>query len=162
MDEEKRAALIQRYQEGPTLLRAAYIETPIDARNWRPAPDEWSIHEIICHCADAEMNGASRLRMLVAEPEPIIPGYDQDAWASRLGYQSLPANVAFAVIDATRSWTYALLTMLTPTQWAATGTHTDTGRYTVNDWLTVYADHLHIHVKQMQANVEDWNRCHGS
>lgn len=162
MNEAKRVMLIQRYLEGPALPHAACATSPEESRDWRPTPDAWSTNEILCHCADSELNAASRLRMLVAEPDPVITGYNQDVWASRLGYQTLPVDVAFSVINATRSWTHALLEMLTPTQWAATGTHTDTGRYTVIDWLTVYADHLHIHVNQMQANVEAWSRCHDS
>jgi hypothetical protein len=29
---------------------------------WKPAPDQWSIHEVIAHLADSEANGYARCR----------------------------------------------------------------------------------------------------
>lgn len=39
------AALIAQYAAGPVILRAALAQVPADALQWRPAPDEWSVHE---------------------------------------------------------------------------------------------------------------------
>ena len=51
------------------------------------APDKWSILEVIHHLADSELVWAYRLRMVLAEKQPQITGYDQDRWASQLKYR---------------------------------------------------------------------------
>lgn len=84
----EREALIQRYAEGPARLRAALAAVPREALTWRPASKEWSAHEIVCHCADAETNAYARIRYLVAETEPVIVGYDQAA-GFRRGWDGL-------------------------------------------------------------------------
>ena len=78
--------LIRRYAEGPALVRVAWENVPADVRQWRPGPGKWSAHEVVIHCADSETNAAMRLRYLLAEKEPVLVGYDQDAWARALGY----------------------------------------------------------------------------
>lgn len=71
----EREDLIRRYEAGPSRLRQAFAQVPSEARKWRPSAGRWSAHEIVCHCADAETNGAARIRFLVAEPEPTIIGW---------------------------------------------------------------------------------------
>ena len=39
------ADLIAQYATGPDVLRAALAGVPADAMQWRPAEDEWSVHE---------------------------------------------------------------------------------------------------------------------
>src|SRR5436309_1672508 len=60
----EREALIARYESGPGRLKAALAMVPPEALQWRPAPGEWSAHEIVVHCADSEANAALRIRYL--------------------------------------------------------------------------------------------------
>ena len=87
---EERQKLIQQYADGPKRLASAFARVPEAARRWRPAAGKWSVHEVVCHCADSEMNAAARLRYLLAEEHPTIQGYNQDNWASRLAYHDHP------------------------------------------------------------------------
>ncbi len=91
---EERERRIQQYATGPARLRAALDAAPPEARRWRPAPGEFSIHEIVCHCADSETNAAARIRYLVAADGPVILGYDPGTWAQRLDYHSHPLEAA--------------------------------------------------------------------
>ena len=63
LSKAERAALIQRYADGPGRLRAALATVPPAALQWRPKPGEWSAHEIVCHCADSESHASLRIRM---------------------------------------------------------------------------------------------------
>src|SRR5439155_1555094 len=81
---------------GPARLKAALAKVPKDAREWRPAPREWSAHEVVCHCADSETNGYARIRYLLAETDPVIQGYDQEEWARRFDYHGQPLDPALA------------------------------------------------------------------
>ena len=158
MRAEERRGCIERYARGPALLRAAFEEVPAEARQWRPGPGRWSAHEVVVHCADAETNGAARLRYVIAEREPLIVGYDQDAWARAFDYHAHPAELALATVEAVRAHTTALLGRLGEEAWTREGRHTESGRYTALDWLRIYAEHLENHARQIEANVEAWRR----
>lgn len=157
MNADERAAAIDRYREGPAALLAAWEASPAESRQWRPRPDAWSIHEIIVHCADSEANAYTRVRMLIAEPDPCITGYDQDAWVERFNYHARPIESAFAVIESVHDHTGELLSILTDDDWNSAGTHSERGLYSANDWLSDYSEHLFAHVRQIEENVAAWN-----
>ena len=154
----ERESLIRRYEEGPAKLRAAFERVPPEARQWRPAEGKWSAHEIVCHAADSETNAAMRIRFLAAESSPTIMGYDQDAWARAFDYHAAPLGPAFRTVEAVRANTAALLRRLPEKVWSAVGTHSESGRYTAEDWLEVYAEHLEKHSRQIDRNLEAWKK----
>jgi hypothetical protein len=157
MSPAERRALIERYANGPALLEAAFARVPIEARQWRPAPGKWSAHEIIVHCADSEANAHMRIRYLVTEKEPLIVGYDQDAWASDMNYHAHPLEPALACIRAVRANTVPLLNRLTEAQWSKVGRHTEHSKpYGALTWLETYAEHLEVHTRQLERNLAAW------
>jgi hypothetical protein len=162
MTPDERRACIRRYAEGPDLLERALAEVPEAARQWRPAPGKWSVHEVIVHCADSETNSHMRIRYLLAEPEPLILGYDQDRWARDLAYHDLPLPPALATIRAVRANTVPLLQRLTPEQWQRSGRHTEhAAPYGADQWLAIYAEHLEVHSRQIARNLAAWREGPG-
>lgn len=152
----ERAEQIERYARGPERLKAALAKVPEEARTWRPGAGKWSVHEIVCHCADSETNAAARIRYLVAEENPIIAGYDQDVWARRFDYHALPLDAALAAVEGVHGLTTALLRRLPAEAWLREGRHTESGRYTAERWLQVYSDHLEKHACQIERNLAAW------
>lgn len=153
---ERRATLIQQYADGPARLRAAFAAVPMAARQWRPASGEWSAHEIIIHCGDSESVSVGRIRYVLAEREVRIVGYDQDLWATTFNYHALPLEPAFATIAGVRAATVPLLENLPEGAWARAGRHSESGRYGAEDWLQIYAEHLELHARQLEANLAAW------
>jgi hypothetical protein len=154
----EREVLIRRYEEGPAKVRAAWDKVPPEARQWRPAEGKWSAHEVVCHTADSEANAALRIRFLVADPNPTILGYDQERWAKNLDYHSLPTDPALKMLDVIRANTLPLLRGLPETAWVREGMHTESGRYTAEDWLRIYSGHLEKHAGQIDRNLEAWKK----
>jgi len=152
----EREERIRRYEQGPARLKAALASVPAEARKWRPGEGKWSVHEVICHCGDSEANGSLRIRYLAAEEDPLIVGYDQAQWARALDYHSAPLETALAVVEAVRANTAALLRRLPEKAWSAVARHTESGRYTAEDWLNVYAEHLEKHSGQIERNLAAW------
>src|SRR5713101_6808676 len=152
----EREALIDRYADGPSRLKAALAKVPAGALQWRPKAGEWSAHEVVVHCADAETNAAARIRYLASEKDPLILGYDEARWAVTLDYHQHPLEPALAAVDAVRANTVSLLRRLPEGTWQREGRHTESGRYTAEDWLRIYAEHLDIHARQIEANVAAW------
>jgi DinB family protein len=158
MTAAERTALIDQYAAGPARLRAALATVPPEAMQWRPAPGEWSAHEVVVHCADSESNSYCRVRFLLAEPDPVIAGYDQERWARDFDYHALPLAPALATVDAVRGNTVPLLRRLPDAAWDRVGRHTESGRYGMLDWLRIYADHLEGHARQIEGNVAAWRQ----
>ena len=156
MTVQEREALVAQYARGAQRIQEALARVPKEALQWRPEPGKWSVHEVIVHCADSESNAALRIRYLLAEKEPLIVGYDQDAWARVFDYHAQPLEESLAVATAARSRTVPLLRAMRDAQWKKQGRHTESGAYTPEDWLRVYAAHLEGHARQIEGNLEAW------
>lgn len=149
MRQEERDALIRQYEEGRQAIAAAL--EGISAAEWeaREGPEEWCPREIIHHLADSEMTSAIRLRLLIAQDEPHIVGYDQEAFVRNL-YCERPVEPSLAAFQAARASTAPILRRLTEEQWQRAGSHSESGRYGVEDWLLIYANHAHDHADQIR------------
>jgi hypothetical protein len=156
MDAAQRDTLIRTYAEGPGKLRAAVEAAPEAMRKWRPASEEFSVHEVAVHCADSETNSHGRIRYLVAEEDPQIIGYDPGHWAQRFAYHDHPLDAALLAVEAVRANTVPLLERFTEGDWARSGTHTESGAYSAEMWLQIYAAHLEQHTQQVEAVVRAW------
>jgi hypothetical protein len=150
----ERDALIEKYASGPALIRQVWERVPLEARSWRPSPQRWSAHEVVCHCADSETYAAIRIRLLFGERTATIIGYDQDAWCQKLDYAKQDAELALQTIAAVRAWTAPMLRSAPEDYWHHVGTHSEVGRYSANDWLRIYSDHLDVHARQIERNIE--------
>lgn len=162
MSPAKRAERIEQYAGGFERLEAALGQVPEEARRWRPGPGKWSAHEVVCHAADSEVNGAARIRYLMGENDPLIPDYDQDRWAVTFDYHSHPIERALQTIEAVRANTVPLLKKLPEAFWERRGTHTKSGHYTAETWLKVYSEHLEGHAKQILRNLAAWKEAGGN
>ncbi|NBV89892.1 MAG: hypothetical protein EBR84_00555 [Actinobacteria bacterium] len=112
----------------------------------------WSARQVIHHMADSETQSYVRLRRLLAEPAgSTIQGYDESAWAEclSLGYESLAIEPSLAVIAAVRTSTSKVLALLTDEHLELFGIHTESGRYTLADWLEIYTRHPIEHGDQL-------------
>ena len=155
-DAATRESFLRRYAEGPALLRRAWEEVPGEARAWRPGEGKWSAHEVVVHCADSETYSAIRIRLLLAEPEPLIVGYDESVWARRFDYHASDPELALRLVEAVRAHTSAMLARLPDEAWGRIGRHTQSGAYGTDHWLRSYGEHLEIHSAQIRRNLVAW------
>ena len=153
MDAATRRELIERYKDGHRVVTEALAGIDVAELDARLAPDEWTAREVVHHLADSEMTSAIRLRRLLAEDNPVIEGYDQEEFARRLHYDR-PIEASLATLGAVRMVTAELLDRLTEAEWVREGTHNESGRYTVGDWLRIYAAHVHDHADQIRRARE--------
>jgi hypothetical protein len=149
MDVSERDGLVAQYEDGCRAIAAALDGIADEEWEAREGPNEWSPREVIHHLADSEMTSAIRLRRLIVEDRPVIVGYDQEAFARQL-YYDRPIEPSLAAFKAARDSTAQILRRLTPDQWRREGTHSESGRYAVEDWLRIYAVHAHDHADQIR------------
>ncbi len=144
-----RAALLERFRSGYDAVEAA-LDGATDAELDRdPGGGEWTARQVAHHLADSEATAYVRLRRLIAEDAPVIQGYDEPEYARRLHYDR-PIAPSLAVLRAVREASLQLLETLTPAEWERSGSHSDSGRYAVDDWLRIYASHSHDHAEQIR------------
>ena len=144
-------ALVDRYRAGAGLVDDALAGATDDDLDRRPAgPDSWCARQVCHHLADSETNSYVRLRRLLAEPSPTaIQGYDEAHWAEVLHYDR-PVTASLAVFRAVRAASAELLVTLVDTDLDRTGTHSESGTYSLRDWLDIYADHAEAHAAQIR------------
>lgn len=148
MEPEARTALIRRYAEGYAAVEDALRGiTPAELDN--QGDEGWSARMVVHHLADSEMTSALRLRKLIAEENPVIWGYDEERYAAVLFYSSRPIEASLLAFRAARESTLGILERITAGDWRRAGWHTESGLYTVERWLEIYAAHAHDHAGQI-------------
>jgi hypothetical protein len=156
MTPAERTSLIAKYKAGYDEVVGSLAGIAPDERDWRPAPGEWSAREVVHHLADSETIAGIRLRRLLIEDAPVIQGYDQAEYARRFRYQERPLEPALRAFEAARATTAQLLDTTTDADWRRAGTHSESGPYSTETWLHIYADHAHVHAEQIRKNRAAW------
>jgi len=159
MSPEERKLKIKRYGKGYAMLKETLADIPRKAWKFKPAPTEWSIHEIIIHLADSETNAALRARLLAAEPGRAVMAYDQDKCALRLNYHDQDVEDALKLVKAARKMTYKWLKTLPDEVFENTVTHAEYDKpYSFEMWLSLYSEHIPGHIEQIKNNFELWKQ----
>src|SRR5438132_467660 len=91
MTEDELKNHIEAVEKSPKEIAAAVSTLAPATLRYKPAPDKWSILEILGHLADIEIVYAYRLRQMLADEKPVIAPMDQNAWAKHLGYMESAA-----------------------------------------------------------------------
>jgi hypothetical protein len=148
MTPEHRAQLVSRYRLGAVALVDTLARLPEDYMDRSPAAGGWTPRMIAHHVADAELTGGVRLRRLLAEETPRIESYDQEVYSGRLHYER-PLAASKALIAAVTESNAELLESLSEEEWTRAGVHEESGTYTLETWLGIYAEHSHAHAEQV-------------
>jgi hypothetical protein len=144
------AELLERFRRGAELVAATATGAAGAELDWTPGPDKWSVRQILCHMADSEIVAADRFRRILAEDNPTLVGYDQDAWARHLDYGRRKVAQALETLRRLRAENYELLKDLPETAFERAATHSERGRMTLGEWLEIYARHAEKHAEQIR------------
>jgi hypothetical protein len=141
---------LHKFRAGPVALaEALHALTPEEASRV-PALGKWSINQIVRHVADTELVVAVRLRRVVAEDRPTLAPFDQDLWASHLGYENANALTSLAVFQAVRIDTTAMLEALPPEAFDRVSFHPERGQKTLLEWVALFGNHVYSHADQIR------------
>lgn len=150
MEAEHRQELIARYRSGHQAVSEALAGIEDDELD-RSASGEWTPRQIAHHLADSEMTSAIRLRLLLAHDAPVIHGYDEVEFA-RVLTRDRPIAPSIEAVRWARESTAQILERLTEDEWKRKGTHSESGPYSVENWLEIYAAHAHDHAAQIRRS----------
>jgi len=151
---------ITSYVEGkkPLTVQAATAKkieglirgVPTPRLRQRPAPDKWSVSEILAHLADTEIVGSFRIRLILGAPGTPITAFDQDAWVTSGHYEKRDPRKSFEQFRVLREVNLALLKSLKPEQWKHHGMHAERGEETVEHIVRMFAGHDVNHIGQIE------------
>jgi len=162
MNIEERNKKIELYGKGFDMLVHVLKDIPRDIWQFKPAPNEWSIHEVLVHLADSESNAALRARMLIVEPGGMLMGYDQEQWAVALNYHEQDLEDALDIVRLARKTTYQLLKKQPDEIFEHIVLHPEyTEPYTFENWLNIYSAHIPGHIEQVMNNYKIWRDQQG-
>lgn len=117
-------------------------------------PDGWTLRQTVHHLADSHINSLCRFKLALTEDEaPTIRPYYEDRWAE-LADSKLPVDVSLAIVDGVHTRWAELLRNMTDTDYAREFVHPETGNWTLENVLGLYAWHSRHHTAHITATKE--------
>jgi uncharacterized damage-inducible protein DinB len=141
------ASAIASYESGADKMRVACSELSEAQLNTRIAPGTWSVLEVMTHLLDSDLASTHRMRRMVAEQNPLLVAYDEDAFIARLPSDRNDLREVLDLFEANRRFTARWLRTLAAADFARTGVHTQRGRITLLEVVEIYSHHVDHHLK---------------
>lgn len=150
---------LEAAEKSPKEIAAAVSGLTPAVLRYKPAPEKWSILEILGHLADIEIVYGYRLRQMLADAKPVIAPMDQDAWAKNLGYLETPAPELVASYGLNRHHNLRLLRRLKPGDLAKSAFHPEYKKdVTVAELVEKMSGHGANHLEQIERLKKEAGR----
>jgi len=137
----------------PTVLETLLAGLDEVSARTRPAPDEWSPVEILCHLRDEETEDfGARLRAIVGgagEFAPIAP----ERWAEERRYREASLRDVLEALRVRRQASLDLLASVAPDTLTGSRPHRRLGRLSGLDILAAWVAHDRIHLAQLAGTL---------
>ena len=146
-----RQPILDRFADGGLILGQAVAGLTREQALARPGPGDWSITELAAHLADSDLVMADRIKRVIAEENPTLQAYPENAWLDRLHSARLPVEDAALLFAANRRWVVQILRGLDDAAFARVGNHTELGRQTLAEVVVKTVHHLDHHLKFLYA-----------
>jgi hypothetical protein len=143
--------LLERFRRGAELVAVSITGAAGSEVDFVPEPGKWSIRQIVAHLSDSEIVGTMRLRQVIAQDEPKLEAFDQEAWVKNLDYSRRKPSQSLETFRRIRAENYELLKELPEDAFSRTGSHSERGRMTLLQLVQGYAEHAENHVTQLRA-----------
>lgn len=147
---ELRGEFIAAIQELPAVLARAVeglsevqIDTPY-------RPGGWTVRQTVHHVADSHLNSFCRFKLALTEDLPTIRPYDEAKWAE-LSDNRLPLDVSMKIIEGIHERWAAMLNAMSDDDFARRLKHPESGEWTLDKMLGLYAWHGRHHTAHITA-----------
>lgn len=138
---------------GAAIIALVAGVTPEQAR-WKPAPDKWSLLEILCHLCDEERDDfRRRLGLVLEDPGQNWPPIDPVGWARERDYNSRELEEMLVDFRQERAASLEWLRDLESPAWNNEFSHPKIGGIKAGDLLASWVAHDNLHLRQL-ANVQ--------
>lgn len=135
----------------PKKLARLIAGVPAGELRKRPAPEKWSVAEILAHLADVEIVIGWRMRSILGAPGTPVQAYDQNAWVIAGHYEKRDPRKSIELQRTVREANLALLKSLSPEQWKHFGQHAERGQESIEHIVRMVAGHDINHIRQIES-----------
>src|SRR5450432_4353252 len=132
-------------------LAALISDLPAEKLARRPAPDKWSVAEILAHLSEAEVTAFWRYRQMLEHDGCPLPPYAEELWAELGDYAKRDPQDSLQLFRLLRQSNLQMFDKLTPEQWQRHGVHAERGEMTVKELALQIAGHDLNHLAQVEA-----------
>ena len=136
-------------EQTPIVLEKILFAAPDDVWGWKPAPDRWSISEVLAHLAEVETVFQTRARKIVEEKEPFVESYDQNVAYAAGKYSGGKPREHLRRFCHERDRTLSMLRYLPVEAAQRAANHAEIGRFTLGELLHEWAFHDLGHIRQV-------------
>lgn len=147
-------ALIKEYNHGYSMLTEAIEGLSEEELRFQPAPDKWSIHQIIVHVADSDLVSTARMKKVLSEDKPLLMTVEQDSWARNLRYDELDLEQHLLLFKLLRTNMDHIMTHLQAEQFERVGVYPDGSRFSFKQLLEYRVQHVRGHLAQIKRIKE--------
>jgi FMN phosphatase YigB (HAD superfamily) len=154
------------YHDTPQALLAFLRATPasiavtcasLSEEQWkrRPAPEEWSPIEILCHLIDVDREvNLPRLQRIALEDQPFLAGIETDGWAIERKYCDQDGLDRLNDLMEVRKEILTLLQALSPAGWQRQARHSIFGPTKITELINIISTHDRVHIRQLHSAIQ--------
>jgi len=145
-----RGALIARLRNNARVFEALVRGVDPSQARWKPAPEQWSLLEVVAHLADEEvLDFRTRLDLTLHAPDTEWPRIDPQRWVAEKAYNEWELEATLERFLAERSLSLEWLDGLEDPDWERSHRHPRVGPIKAGDLMTSWVAHDLIHVRQL-------------
>jgi hypothetical protein len=117
---------------------------------WRPAPEAWSLLEVLCHLLDEEREDfRQRLDLIIHHPDADWPPIDPQAWVAARAYADRNLDDMVTTFAEERAHSVAWLRGLSSPDWQTEAVHPVFGAMQAGTMLASWLAHDQLHLRQL-------------
>ena len=118
----------------------------------KPAPNEWSIIEVLAHHVDVDYHYLNEALEIGANPEHTFSIFNDETWkAGHTGVGDIPIQDLMNDLEKSHRAFLGAVAQLTPEELERTGIHPRRGAYTVREVLLRLPAHDRNHAEQIES-----------
>ena len=136
-------------EQTPIIIEKMLYAADDDALRWKPAPERWSIGEVLAHLVDVERVFRERARRMLESDSPALEAYDQNAAYAAGKYSSGQAREYLRQFCHERDRSLSALRYAPPTAAGRTAQHAELDRITLGELMHEWAFHGLGHIRQI-------------
>ena len=140
---------IERFATNRGVFESLVENVSPEQAKWKPAPDKWSILEVVNHLYDEEREDfRQRLELVLSDPTQPWPKIDPRNWVTERGYIERELNSSLTNFLAEREKSLGWLRELTAPNWE-NSKEGPNGVLSGGDLLASWLAHDFLHIRQI-------------
>ncbi len=142
--------LVNQLEISGRILTDLFTDVGDDELRWKPAPERWSMLEVLVHLWDEEKEDfRHRLRLTLEDPAREWPPIDPEGWPCERRYNHRDLAEALDGFRRERAASLAWLRGLDAPAWDRAHEHPALGVLRAGDLLAAWTAHDVLHVRQI-------------